>query len=248
MLIENFNIRYSELGADGSLPVWALQNYAQQAAAIDAKSFCAGWEDLALQGTAWVLIKLEFEIKGKVNNIQTLQVKTWHSFSDKLKSRREFVFLDEKGEEVACALSWWLILDIKKKRITRTPENMLNKNNLRVLAINESEIKQPKFEGVLPVSEIEITARLEDTDLNGHVNNTHFTAWALEGAPEEIRDQKNLKNIIINFKSEVLQGEKIKIKTFKSEDLSFWHILIRESDAKEIASAYSMWEERKEHS
>ena len=241
MLIENFNIRYSEFGADGFLPVWALQNYAQQAAAIDAKSLLAGWEDLATQGAAWVLIKLEFEIKGRVGNMQTLQVKTWHAFSDKLKSRREFVFLNEKGEEIACALSWWLILDLKKKKIMRTPENMLNKNAVCALAMEENEIKRPKFESSRPISEIEITARLEDMDLNGHVNNTHFTAWALEGAPEEIRNTKTLKNVIINFKSEVIQCEKIKITTYQTGYLSFWHILTRTRDSKEIASAYSKW-------
>lgn len=242
MLIENFNIRYSELGADGFLPVWALQNYAQQAAAIDAKSFSAGWEDLALQGCAWVLIKLEFEIKSKISNIQTLQVKTWHTYSDRLKSRRDFVFLNEKGEETACALSWWLILDLKKKKIIRTPDKMLDKKSGCILAMEENEIKQPKFEDAQPVSEFEITARLEDMDLNGHVNNTHFTAWAIEGVSKEISSRKSLKNLVINFKSELLQGEKIKIKTYGFGDLSFWHILSRESDTKEIASAYSKWE------
>jgi acyl-ACP thioesterase len=242
MLTESFDIRYSELGADGFLPVWSLQNYAQQVAAIDARSLCAGWEDLARQNTAWVLVKIEFEIKGKINNIGTLQVKTWHAFSDKIKSRREFTFFNEKGEEIAAAASWWLILDLEKRKIVRTPENLLGKNADCVLAMKETDIKQPKFNDVLPISQIEIVSRLEDIDLNGHVNNTHFTAWALEGAPEDIRRGKFLKNIVINFKAEALKSEKIIVKTYRDKDLSFWHTLIRERDLKEIASAYGKWQ------
>ncbi|MDR2192603.1 MAG: hypothetical protein LBO62_06990 [Endomicrobium sp.] len=241
MLTENFNIRYSELASDGFLPVWSLQNYAQQAAANDARSLSAGWEDLARQGAAWVLVKLEFEIKGKAAGIETLQVKTWHAFSDKIKSRREFIFYNEKGEEIAAAASWWLVFDLEKRKIVKTPENLLNKDGGYVLAMKENDVKQPNFNGVSPVSEIEIVSRLEDIDLNGHVNNTHFTAWAVEGAPEEIRREKFLKNIAINFKTEALQGEKIIVKTYRVEELSFWHILTRARDLKEIASVCSKW-------
>jgi acyl-ACP thioesterase len=250
MLIKNFDVRYSELGPDGSLPVWALQNYAQQAAALDASSLSAGLEDLARQDAAWVLIKLEFKIKSKISNAGTISVKTWHAFSDKIKSRREFVFLDEKGEEIAAALSWWLILNFKTRKIVKTPQYMFKKDAEPVLIMEEYEIKRPKFDGdlqgeafgALPMSEIEIVSRLEDIDLNGHVNNTHFTAWALEGVPQEIRFGKSLKNIAIDFKTEVAKGDKIIVKTYRNEDLSFWHILNRKSDSKEIAAAYSKWE------
>ena len=241
MLTENFKVRYGEAAAGNTVPVWTLQNYAQQAAAVDAQNLEAGWEDLSKSGTAWVLIKMSFKIFGELKAPQNIKLNTWHVFSDKLKSRRDFVIFDENGKEAAKAVSWWLIFDLEKRRISRTPAHLLVKNGNAEKAMEDIEVPQPSFEGQSPAREYEIISRLEDVDLNGHVNNIHFTAWAVEGVPEDVRKNAKLTDITVNFKNEVMPGERIKVKTYKTNDNGFWHILTRETDKKEIASAYSVW-------
>ncbi|MCL2484699.1 MAG: thioesterase [Endomicrobia bacterium] len=240
MITENFKVRYSEVTPENFVPVWVLQNYGQQAAGIDAQSFNLGWEDLSKSKIAWILMKMSFKILCDIKAMDNIKLNTWHVLSDKLKSRRDFVFFDENGKEAAKAVSWWLVFDQEKRRLTRTPASLLLPYDNVETAMEDIEVSQPSFEGQTPVKEHEVIARIEDTDLNDHVNNVHFTAWAVEGVPEDIRKTARLTDITINFKNEVKPGEKIKVNTYKT-DSGFWHILVRETDKKEIASAYSVW-------
>ena len=242
MYTKDFEVRYAELGHNGSVPVWTLQNYAQQVAAEDAKRLSFGWEDFSATGIGWVLIKMQFKLLKEISNIEKLTLKTWHVCSDRLKSRRDFIITDEKGEEIAKAVSWWVIIDLQKRKITRTPESLITKSETKLItSMEEISAQNPDLTGKNPVKQCEIVSRLEDIDVNGHVNNTHFTAWALEGMPADIRNSKKLENLLVNFKNEVKENEKIIVKTYSFESGAFWHFLVRESDNKEIASAYSVW-------
>jgi len=241
MLTESFKVRYAEIGYNNQLPVWVLQNYAQQAAALDAHNFSAGWEELSAKGVAWVLIKMQFKITGAVTDSQTVNVKTWHVISDKIRSRRDFIFYDERGNEIASAVSWWIVIDLETRKIMRTPPKVLENNGKDTSMLAEIEVKEPDFKTLTPIKTVCMVSRLEDIDVNGHVNNTHFTAWALEGVPQAVREAKLLSEIVIDFKAEVLADQKIKVETYEVSESSFWHVLTRESDNKKIATAYTVW-------
>jgi acyl-ACP thioesterase len=101
---------------------------------------------------------------------------------------------------------------------------------------------RPSFEGKQPVTEVIIRTRNEDIDVNSHVNNIHFTAWALEGVPENISGVMTLKEAAVIFRNEARKGEEITVKTFDNGNNTFWHILTRNSDGKEISSAYTAWQ------
>lgn len=241
MLEENFKVRYHEIDPDHSVPVWVLQNYFQQTAAADADNFSYGWKNLLTSGVAWVLINLNFKILKSVKGIQKIKVKTWHCNSDKIYSRRDVVIYNEKDEEIAYGASSWIIMDLAKRKITRTPDAMLNQKIDPIKDIEPISLKKPLFENIQPVKISIVKTRLEDLDVNNHVNNVHFTAWAIEGVPKNIQDKFKLKEIIINFKNEVLANQTITVKTFKDKENSFWHELTREEDGKQISLAYSVW-------
>ena len=40
-------------------------------------------------------------------------------------------------------------------------------------------------------------ARRSDMDMNGHINNVTYLAWALEGVPQEVYDGKHLYEVRI---------------------------------------------------
>ena len=241
MLTDNVTVRYAEKSRDNSVPVWILQNFVQQTAAVDAHAMSAGWEELSKAGVAWVLIKIQFEIFSNLQNVSEIKIQTRHILSDKIKSRRDFIIFDDKGNSAAKIISWWLILDLETKKIIRTPSALLGNKSESLADIQEFALKEPEYKELTPVKELKILTRLEDMDLNGHVNNTHFTAWAVESVPEGIRQNKTLKDLTINFKNEAKAGEKIIVKTYQEKETSFWHILVRDSDSKEIAAVYTNW-------
>lgn len=241
MVEEEFKVRYYEIGPDHNIPLWTLQSYFQQAAAIDAKNLSYGTEKLFAEGIAWVLISIKFKILKNINTIKKVKIKTWHCYSDKIYSRRDFIIYDEKGDEFIHGTSLWLILDLATRKIARIPQSMLEQKIDSIKDIEPEMIKTPDLQEETPLKSIIIRTRVEDLDMNNHVNNTHFTAWAIEGMPEDIRKNKSLKEISVNFKAEVKAGENIIVQTYLTEENKYQHILLQESSGKITASAYSIW-------
>ncbi|MCL1973030.1 MAG: thioesterase [Endomicrobia bacterium] len=240
MLEENFKVRFHEMAPDRSVPVWVLQNYFQQAAAMDAENLSYGIEELFSNGVAWALINIKFKIYGEIKGIQNVKIKTWHCFSDKIYSRRDFIIYDETGAEKIKGTSSWVIIDLAKRKIAKTPQSMLSQRIEPIEGMEPAALKPPPFEGKTPVTSAQIKTRLEDIDVNRHVNNVHFTAWAFEGVPETVRQNSSLKEIAVNYKAEATAGENITIKTYETENI-FRHILTRDSDGKELSAAYTVW-------
>jgi len=245
MIEETFKARYHEMDADGVIPLWVIINYFQEAAGADAHNLSFGWEELSPKGVAWVITKFEIKLLKQVKGVQNLTVKTWHCLSDKLQSRRDFVIFDEQGEEVAKGVSWWLVLDLAKRKIMRTPAEILARNDSNPAPVMEaSSLRAPKFEGIEPLSSRKIIARLEDIDSNSHVNNAHFSAWAIDALPDAVREGGELKELIINYRAEVLRGDEIIANIYPDGENAFWHILTRPADGKEIASVRTVWQKK----
>ena len=239
---EIFKVRYYEVDATGNLPLWTLQNYFQEAAGRDAHGFAFGAEDLAHTGTAWAMTRMYFKFSKAVKNVKNIKVKTWHHLAEKIQSRRDFIMFDETGAEICKGITWWILLDLQKRKITRIPQNLIDMNPANPPAVTEdAQMKAPDFSGQPPLNSHEIIVRLEDIDSNKHVNNVHYSAWALAGVPQDIYNSKSLEDVFINFKNEALQGDRITAKTYEQGGNAYWHILTRETDGKEIASIYTTW-------
>lgn len=76
------------------------------------------------------------------------------------------------------------------------------------------ESKLPKIE--LPqnfTTEINITPRRNDIDFNHHVHNLVYIDYAMEALSEEVYKNHAFKNIRITYKSAVVAGEKLIVKS-----------------------------------
>ena len=246
---EIFKVRYYEVDAGGRLPLWALQNYFQEAAGADAHKLAVGAEDFGPKGIAWVLTKMQFKFTAAREGAlppaprrQNIKIKTWHHLCEKIQSRRDFIIYGEDGHEIAKGITWWVILDLEKRKITRIPQHLIDLNPSNPPAVMEgAQMKAPDFGAQPPLNSYEIIVRLEDIDSNGHVNNAHYSAWAMEGVPADVYRAKQLDDVFINFKNEAMKGDKIIAKTYGCGDSAYWHILTREADGKEIVAMYTSW-------
>jgi acyl-ACP thioesterase len=247
MTHEDFRIRYYEAGPGGAVPLHTLCDYFQEAAGLDAHTLSFGAEDLiAANGVTWVLTRMQLEPLAKATVGAILTVHTWHSFSDKLFSRREFYMENEKKEIVLKGTTWWVLIDMNTRRLARTPESLLAMNPAAPNhVLTEHNPKTPNFTGMTPVTTLPIIVRDEDIDSNAHVNNTHFIAWALESAPKEIAEKLTLKELVITFKNECFSKDKLTLSVYEipaSAGKACWHILTREQDGRENARIYTWWE------
>ena len=240
---ETFKIRYHEMNPQGKIPVWVLQNYFQEAACLDAHNLSYGWEELSVNGVAWIITKVQMKLLKPVEGTQKIKVKTWHCYSDKIQSRRDFILFNEKGEHIAKGVSWWLIMDLSKRKITRSPQGLIDMNDKNPAPIMEASMEKAPRESELgpEVNSFELTARREEWDCNNHGNNSHFSAWAVQSAQQEVSDNKILEEIIIHYKAEVRLGDKLTVSAHKAGPDAFWHMIKRPSDGKDIAAIYTKW-------
>jgi len=237
-----FKPRYYEFAPGNSLPLHILCNYFQEAAGCDAHSNSFGSEELSAQGIAWVLTRMQIEILSPAAPGKTLTVETWHAHTEKVISRREFVITDEDGVTIIKGSTWWVLLNLTTRRITRMPATLIAMNPAEPRYVTEeSEFKNNIYDGVTPVSEKIFLTREEDIDTNKHVNNTHYLAWAMETMPKDLRASKKLKSVKISFKAECREDEKITGKVYKDAENSYTHILTRQSDGKEVFRLMSDW-------
>ncbi|WP_428898460.1 Acyl-ACP thioesterase [Parelusimicrobium proximum] len=243
MIEDIYSVRYYELNPEGNIPVYALLNYFQASAGHDAHNLGFGWEEFSAQGIAWVITKIQIEILKEAHSVQNLKVKTWPSYSEKVISRRDFIITDESGDVVAKGASWWVVINLERRRPVRLPQAMLDLNPANPeYAAEELPFTSPELEGREKLGSIDVITRLEDLDTNNHVNNSHFSAWALGSVPEETRSACRLSQLIISFKNEALLGDEITVNIYKGEEEnSFWHSLIRKSDGKEVSRVYTKW-------
>ena len=247
MTHEQFRIRNYETGRDSAVPLHMLCNYFQETAGLDANKLSYGASDLEDAGVTWVLTRLQLAPLARAAGVTGLTVHTWHSTSDKLVSRRDFYITNEKDETVLKGASWWVLMDKATRKLARTPQSLIAMNPPTPdFVLDEHNPRAPDFSDVAPAATLPVIVRDEDIDSNEHVNNTHFTAWAIESAPREVASRLALKELVITFKSECFAKDRLTMLVHKSplgtdDGPAFWHILARENDGRECARIHTRW-------
>ena len=108
-----FHVRYDELDARAHIPAATFLKYFQQAAAQDSAQLGFGWEDLIQDRLAWILTHMQARALQADIPLQDVTVKTWHVFSDRLLSRRQFVVYGHNKTPLFEGSSWWAIMDVQ---------------------------------------------------------------------------------------------------------------------------------------
>ena len=240
MLEKIFNVRHYEFDAQNKLTPWGLQNFFQEAACLDADNLGFGFEALTPQHIAWVLTKLQISFS-KPLKCKSVKVKTWVVGYTKITSRRDFIMYDQDGIELAKGTTEWVIIDLISRRLTRIPQFILDghPSTPAEQALEQNFLRAPSFEGQQPVNTCQIQTRLEDLDINNHVNNQHFTSWSLQATPKEILDNKNITDLIVYFKKEISFGDTITVNCYKSdEENAFWYTLTNR-EGKEVSAVFA---------
>lgn len=238
MLKKPFEVRYDELDVQAHISVISLLRYFEETAALDAAQIAFGWEELQKQNLAWILTHMQLEMLTPHAPKQTVFVRTWHAFSDKILSRREFEITAQNGTVLARGASWWILMDTHKRRITKNPPQLLALNPKEPVYVTQEEnFKRALPENAPVYAQKTFTVRSEDLDLNGHVNNVHYAAWALDTGPQD----KQLQKLLINFKNECRAGETVDAHSYQETDSIYHHVLTRRSDGKEAARIITFW-------
>lgn len=145
-----------------------------------------------------------------------LEVETWFQKEGRIAARRDWtVTCPSTGSRLGGATSMWVMINTKTRRIAKLPTEILER--LDPFMPDPSRYSMPGRSASEKMPEIDErravvhgpkqVVRRGDIDMNGHVNNVTYIAWALETVPDDVYRDRRLAEIEIDFKAECNYGD-----------------------------------------
>ncbi len=237
---ESFAVHSYEVDAFNLLAAPALAGYLQEVAGNHAAALGVGMPTLMARGLTWVLARQRVEIERPLVLGDVLEISTWPSGVDRLAALRDFEVRRQGGEVAARAATWWLAIDLGTRRPVR-PTGVLDARFHDELphALPMPTDKLPEL--VSPEAEKRFQIRYQDIDLNLHVTNSSYVAWALESVPQVTWQGARLASLEAHYLAECRYGSRILSRLAGEGEGRFLHAIVREEDGKELARLRTAW-------
>ena len=242
LIEKQFRIRSYEVDFRGRVSPVAILNYIQDAAAEHAHRLGVAVTDLLPQGLTWVLSRSHLRLFHAPGVGEVLRVRTWPSLRDNRFTCREFELHDRQGELVALATTSWAVLDIATRRPVRLDTTLPPYPLIPRRAVDDNFVSLPRLEEADRTLPFRI--RLTDLDLNRHVNNAVYAAWALEVIPTEVREECRLEELEVAFRAEARYGDSILSRAAELPDdsgHSFLHQITEKGEGRELTRLRTVW-------
>ncbi len=202
--------RTYECGPDGRMRIHDLMKHLQEIASDHAEKMGLGMGWMIRNGRMWVLV----DIRMKVNRLplwtENCTLYTIPSGFDDLRAFREFSLTDKNDKEILKATSVWMVLDITRKKPIRTVDLDLNFPPKGRRYFNTITRKNPP-------SNLELLDTIKvcesSIDMNGHVNNTEYVRWSIDGLSLNGLIIKRSADLLLSYRSEVFIENIIEIYT-----------------------------------
>lgn len=181
-------------------------------------------------GISWMLALMHLEMYDYPHTGDMIETRLWPVERDSILMPWYYVLSDGNGRIYGAACQSWMIVDIHKRKI-------LKPSALPAEIIPDTDHDKPcipaKKKIVMPENMTSIGNHpvvYSDTDMNGHMNNTKYTATIMDAFPEDFHRQHVVKEFDCFFKKETSIGHNLEL--FAS-DLKNREVFINIMDGKE---------------
>lgn len=238
----HYKIRSYEVDHHQEASLSTICDYFQEAAGLHAQELHFDITDLQKKGLTWILYKMQVNVQEFPKRWESVWVTTWPSTGDGIRAYRDYELHDDSGKLLAAGLSQWMVLDIKKRKPVKIPDELMSsrfKTDQHVLELHKSNI--PGITGI--GAEQVTTASVNDLDMNRHVNNVRYIDWITGYNVSEGLKDKKCKKIVIQYASETKAGDKIYLSSaaHKGQENEFSCSLFKNDAETVIANAITVW-------
>ena len=208
---------FSNIGQAGDLKIVSIMNMLQDIAVEYALKLKISSRDLAPKNLFWIISRYQIEIKNTPELNEELSISIWRSAHKNLYDLRWFKIKTKNNKEIVNALGSWVIIN----KTTGTPRHLDEFMTEEMLCENKLDVEEFFYNlKMVECTDHEHTfkIRMHDLDLNRHVNNTTYIAWAVETLPEKILNSFTIKKINVTFLKESFYPGQIISKTQITQD------------------------------
>lgn len=206
---DRFVVEAFDCRPDGGIKPSALMQYLQEAAARHAQQLGVGLADLDRQDFFWVLVNFRLEMTGTPRWGDNVTIRTWPSGFTRLIASREFIGADANGREIFRAASEWMILDKHSSRPKNLQRLDLHLPPTGPKALSTELVRLRPTEVYTPAGTLSVP--FSSLDFNGHVNNTEYVRWALDGLHHRLGRTPALRSMQVTYTAEVFEGDQIEV-------------------------------------
>lgn len=197
-------IRYSEIDHHGTITLPGIINYFQDCSTFQSEDIGAGLEVLREKKRAWLLSYWQVVVDRYPALGEKVTVGTFAYGFRGLFGERNFFMKDADGNQIACANSLWVFMDIEKGRPTRPEESDIAPYGT-----------EPRLDMEYEGRKISLTEQMEDLpsfpvrkyhiDTNEHVNNCQYVQMALEVLPRDLQ----VHQLRVDYKKSAVLGDQV---------------------------------------
>lgn len=237
----SYPLRYYEMDSQMVLKTVAVLNFLQDIATVNAEVNGFGYTFLTEHNYGWFLIKYHMEFEDYPEKLDDVIIKTEARGASKLYALREFeIWTSDKKKCLARVISDWFLLNLENKEIL-SPLKVFDK--MSAVEKREDDLKFEKFKAPDTFdAEKDFEIRFDDIDINQHVNNSIYIAWAFEILPQEHRLAYKLKTLDMVYKKEVKFGYNVVSKMkYDKETNTTYHVLVNKETQEDLCLVKAQW-------
>lgn len=228
-----FTIRSYDVDFQRRLRPDVLCSYLQEVASEHALQLGVGYQQLEAQRMLWVLSRLLLQVERLPHWHEEITIETWAKGTDRLFALRDFRVRNAAGEVLCTATSNWLILHRDSHRPVR-PDQFFSRLKHEEDAVNAVAEKLDEASQTSALYTLEVG--YADLDHNRHVNNLRYIAWMFNCFDLDFYAQHQLREMQINFLSEVREGASVSV--FK-EQVTDRHFLVSGFEQENSSPCFS---------
>lgn len=235
-------IRYSETDYKGNLKIVSLFDFFQDVGSEHAAILGISALDLITSNYTWVMLKYNVKINRLPVWNDRITIRTWRCPYKNLYELREFHLLDENGELLIRTLSSWVMMNYTSRKPVRLdrfiPKQLMEKR----LSVEDDFSRLPALDQY--DQELPFRVRMQDIDMNNHVNNSVYIGWAVEAVPEEIHRDMRLSQVEITYLNEISYGHIINSRVkadSRNDEAIFFHGIFGGHEEIELTRLKTTW-------
>lgn len=233
----NYQVRVYETDNHQQMRAPALSRLMQEAAMQNIIETGISFQDLALHGLSWVLVRQQLDLKRLPKVNEQIRILTYPAELLRFFALRDFLVFDEQGEVLAQSTSTWLVMDMDNRRMASLPSFITDLSPRlppREQCLPRSKTKVPDLS--TPEMKTQYTVHWHDLDFNQHLNNTLYIQWMMDPLPESLLEQGQLARLEIEYRAEAQLHDAVEAQVQALDDgCTYLHRLLRTKDGKELA-------------
>ena len=191
------------------LKLSTLFSYFQDIASLAADELGFGIATLEKKfGVAWVLTRIQVNIERFPTWDEEITIETWPLTPGKVEFDRDYLVKDANGNIIIKAVSKWVIMDMKERKLKRSELIGFHHPADRTERAMEGRLAKLKDFGQLDIAYNKVIG-YSDIDFNGHLNNSKYVDYIMDCFPVEDHQNYAIETIDLHFNQEALPGDSI---------------------------------------